>query len=164
MISTDQSKLEQARYWWNIVRANPHAGTMRGFCESVAELDPDDQSPEARRYRRDRGFFLGMIKAQEREQLQAVRRAERLRYLAPVWGMFDGLPIVHASYQVGRYDLVWHCPYCGERHCRSAHQPALREDIYPCLKNEQALCLLIITTMIPWIPAYIPQSTVRSTS
>src|SRR4051812_26760187 len=114
-----ETKLEQARYWWNIVRRNSHGGTIRGFCEAVAELDPDDKSLEARRYRRDRRFFLGLINKQEREQQKAVRRAERLTYLAPVWGMFDGLPIVQASYQVGRYHLVWYCPFCGERHCRS---------------------------------------------
>jgi hypothetical protein len=125
-----ETKLDQARYWWNIVRTNPHGGTMRGFCESVAELDPDDNSLEARRYRRDRRFFLGLINAQARGQRQAVRRAEQLKYLAPVWGLFDGIPIVQASYEVGRYHLVWHCPHCGHIHRQGGHaQPELREEI-----------------------------------
>lgn len=145
------SKLDQPRYWDRASRAHPHRGTIRGFCEATAELTAGD-GPEARRYLRKRQLLLALLAKQEWEEYAACRYAVERGLQAPVWGYVGDMPIVHGTYLPGRHHLVWHCPFCGEKHRLHYPPPRSPEDMCACEGDTGALCVVVITTIVPLIP------------
>jgi hypothetical protein len=152
-------ELEQARYWRNmLLRGYANRGTIAGFIESCAPLRRED-GPLAREYLRLARWLKGYLKQEGQELEKAVRRAARHGWKAPVYDL-SGYPWVRADYiskRTGDF-LVWHCPYCGQRHSRPWELLASRRELLPCDEDSGALCVLKITPLIMplLIPCYIP--------
>jgi hypothetical protein len=156
---TATRRLDQARYWRNVLLVHANRGSMTAFIESCEPLSRDD-GPLARSYLQLARWLKRYLKQEASLLEKAVRRAARSGLHAPVYEFFDGMPCVRGDYSpLSRpSQLVWPCPHCGEVHRLPWHPPG-REELMACEKDPAAFCVVEITTLLLplMITAYVPR-------